>query len=80
MHPADTAADNRENQGKLVHLSAAIQHTHQAMEDINDPQIVSQLSAALNTLTTVQEKCHQPYAGPARHPLQDGVDGGGNPA
>lgn len=66
MHPAESAEQARERKGELQSLSAAIQHAHQAMADISDPDAKSQIAAAVNTLTTVQAKCHQPYMGPHR--------------
>lgn len=66
MHPADSAQRNREATHNLQSLSNAIQWLHRAVADVPDAESKSQLSAALNTATSVQAKAHKPYVGPER--------------
>lgn len=66
MHPAETAQTNRDKRGELASLSHAIQHLHQAIMDLPDASAKSKATAALNTLTSIQEQAHKPYIGPER--------------
>jgi len=66
MHPAETAQDNREKRGQFASLSHAIQHLHAAIVELPDAASVSKATAALNTLTSIQEQQHKPYIGPEK--------------
>ena len=66
MHPAETAQSNRDKLGGFASLSHAIQHLHAALVELPDAASVSKATAALNTLTSIQEEAHKPYVGPER--------------
>lgn len=66
MHPADYARSNREKTSEMASLSHAIQSLHQSLVEVTDPDAVSKLTGALNTLTSVQAEMTKPYVGPER--------------
>lgn len=64
MRPADEAAGNRDGQKLYGALARSIHELHAAIVELPSAAEKSKATAALNTLTSIQEKAHAPYAGP----------------